>query len=410
VIKLKKIYSQWETIFCLSILLFFGVFVLIQEKPIFWDESWYRDMVFLFELSDSFSSYLDNVKGGPLYGVVQYYFGLILPDSQKGIRSINLILTALIIVSNYYLLRMLDDIHPLKNALKVVRIPIIFVLSGLALSELPALFFLTLALLSLVFAKQKNNNLFYAISGLCFGIACAGRQPILVSIIGFYYFMFSADNIQLSINRILTFSLGVFLTFGLLVIKWNGLLPPNTPLIGAKVLAFDHLLLSFCYAAFILFLLSDNWFSFLRKFNSWGLLALFVICALLNYRFGFVDYLPMKGLVMHYCQDCVLPIKLIFGGFVLTLAVSNVSAFAYNFYSHRKDKLYALAVIGSFLVLLTPIVISEQFSSRYVGQAIPFLLIISRNQFESNTLISLVKILISFALGMISLASYFDYF
>jgi 4-amino-4-deoxy-L-arabinose transferase-like glycosyltransferase len=142
-----------------------------------------------------------------------------------------LLLLLLILVLSLTLQKIFKIPQPLVSSLTIMGLPMIWVITGMALTEIPAMLLATLAVFLIFIALEKiedNQQMslgIAALSGLCLGIAILGRQTflVLVFILPILTISSSKKSWQPLILCWLTSGILPAIVFSV----WGGLVPPG---------------------------------------------------------------------------------------------------------------------------------------------------------------------------------------
>src|SRR5262249_15850921 len=149
-----------------------------RPTPLAFDEPWFMATIPLLKQWGFSVEFLRRFPGapGPLYTVVQFALEPITHLRPPGIRLVNLSFLGTLILEIWGLLRMTGLSKDAgAQALAIMGIPILWTMSGLAMTEVPAMAFLIGSLLLLVFALANRPTpirvLLGSLAGLCLGLA-----------------------------------------------------------------------------------------------------------------------------------------------------------------------------------------------------------------------------------------------
>ena len=253
---------------------------IYNKSPIIFDEMNFVPNVELMSqlgFTKEFLVQMKNQAPGPLYQLIHWPLMPLTHLKPPAIRVVNLVFLLLIIfITSKVIKNTFKDLkfHPLLLALNIIVVPVTWVISGLALTEIPAMLFLSLSILMLsyIFNNDYSNQkilLFSTISGIFLGLASLGRTPYLGLILPILLVVFHKDfrSLKKAASLILPyFFIPLFFTIPIFVI-WGGLVSPNQPIISGGI-RFWHGFLSLGYGAIIFFLIAPKWFIFNRKILS----------------------------------------------------------------------------------------------------------------------------------------------
>jgi len=76
-------------------------------------------------------------------------------------------------------------------------------------------------------------------------------------------------------------------------------------------------------------------------------------------------------------------------------------------YTRRLDKIYLLTGLIAMLIVFSTIKVTTQFSSRYVGQVLPFFILLFA-PYEKTNWTKIFRMIIGLVIGFLSLSSYYS--
>ena len=182
---------------------------------------------------------------------------------------------------------------------------------------------------------------------------------------------------------------------------WGGATPPSVRWVGAG-LAPKHSILAFAYAGAFTLLFAPCWLMRERRF-AWLLVATF----LLSMAIGAVEILPMATVAQRFLSPpLVVVAKRAIGSLFVALAVWFVVTLGRRAWAERGDGFGVYASDGVFLLLLSTLKITGNFSSRYVAMTFPMLLPLLAPSREPGSLSAPCRSFLGNALGLASLLSH----
>jgi len=348
------------------------------------DELFYKDYLPLLHRDGLTPLFLNSLYGtvGPLYAFVHIAFEPITHLEPVRMRLLNVFL----LLVTAYTLRSCLSLHKQSNswlsAGSVLFVPMVWVTAGMALTEMPAMFFVTLSLyLQLrgleVLEKQRSALGWFTASALCLGIAVWGRQPYLL--LAPIPIILAWTDKRLRIPAAVFLFVVVALVVPLFAI-WHGLVPPSHERVE-QGLSVSHALLSLGYSALCYFLLVPKANVLPVKLT----LILLVSTVAINGYFGLSSIYPLDFLSWGAV-------------FLVMLAKST--------WDSRGDLYRLTAHLGLLCIALSPVFIAHQYSSRYTAMELPYLVLVVQPQ-QQRKLSSLMTALLGCAIGSISLFGYF---
>lgn len=292
-----------------------------------------------------------------------------------------------------------------------ICIPAIWPISGLALTEIPAILMLTVGLLILYWSDRSKYPWFTAgTAGLFVGLAIWGRSPFLMvpiaAVAAVLYGRIRGTPVRASYLVFAATSLVLALP---IFIVWGGLQPPKVSQVESSGLVLWHGVLAFAYAAvFVLFIAGDFFWSGLTVKYLKNLLWLWILLLILNLFAFKVDILPMRSVL-----ESVLPefgvrlMSSVIPSLFMVLTVWFAHQLYVKFYS-AEFRLYHFTLLFSFVfILLTCMKIGAQFSSRYTAQTYGIMVLLFY-PYMNLSIRQFFFTLMGILLGAVSLQSYYS--
>ncbi|GAA0560783.1 glycosyltransferase family 39 protein [Chitinophaga japonensis] len=398
--------------------LFLLIITWLHQQPPLYDEPLFIPNVYLFEqygLSREFLVNIDQQAPGPLYQFIHYPLRHITHLETPGIRLVNTVLLGLMILLLTAIITHINNTGKKQSfvlALNMMAIPMVWNVSGMALTEVPPMFFATLSVLFLLYALQKQEHslvqsiLLTLLAGAAAGLAILGRSPFLVLVpaagaLLLYHFRHPRRWMIVVIYAAvaLAMCLPVFYI-------WKGLTPPQQAFTGAGGLSFEHGMLAFAYGALITLLIAPRWFYFNKKIPVY-LLAAYVLFLVLNITLVRFEFGPLS-----VTMEKILPAPLMrLYPFVISPALAVIAVYfiicsLLRAWERRTEPFYLYLFGCAMLMLATSLKVTHLFSSRYVAQAAPFfvLLLLPFDRFSYG---KCVRLVIGMVIGLLSLETYF---
>ena len=411
-----------EKLFLLTGILGF-VFILIltffhQQPPVF-DEIPFVKNLHLFQTQGLSRQFLINVKDqapGPLYEFVHYTFSPLTNFTTPGIRLVNVFLLGLTILLMAKIISMLRNIsfsEALVFAVALVAVPMVWQVTGLALTEMPTMFFSMLSIWLLLLAMKWEDAFLKStgmaiLSGLALGLAILGRSPFLIVGFSSAILLFQNFGNAKRWRTLLIFGICALSISVPVFIIWNGLVPPHQAYVG-KGFSLWHGLLAFAYAAFFTVLLAPNWFYFNKK-TIFYLAGCYLVFLLVNIFIAHYEYAPLdKTLAKVFPVSFMKLYPLMISPLLATLSFYFVACSFWQGWKKRSDPVFLFLLVAGMLLLASCFKVTHLFSTRYVAQASPFFLLLFPG-FDKFTVSRLVRILIAMAIGFMSLETYIHRF
>lgn len=399
-------YMALYAVLLLLILSSTAQFVYDEPEYIF-----YTKLLARYGLSEKFLLSLTG-SAGPLFGIVHFILQPLTHLRPLGARLVSFTCFLSMVAIIFLTLRRINYGHALMLSAAAITLPMSWAIAGLALTEAPAMLFVSLSLLLLVIARPERvlwarelRLVAFLASALCLGIASTGRQPfLLLSIVPFCAAVIRRENIRPS----LAYMGLAWLPILPAVLVWRSILPPvdqqfvtsNFPLSPA------HASLSLGYAALMVVILAPTFLLPGVRIFSICLVPVLV----LNFIFRAVTFPVMMTLVSSflpepflswYCTAC--------GSILICSGLSLLAVLIRSAWERRSDYVTLIASLAFLLVIVSPLFITYQYSSRYTAVALPFLLVAIRDWYKPSVATFAVGLLGSLA-GMISLWEYYRVF
>ena len=411
----EKTISSVSNYLCLSGFFILLVITILNPNPPIFDEVLFLPNVLLFEehgLSKQFLLELYDQAPGPLYQFIHYPLKSLTQLTTPGIRLVNIVLLAfatliLIIFVRKWMPARIKANHYFP--LMIIAVPMIWQVAGMALTEIPAIFTASLFMLSFVMMIKKEDHQIYQIvfsilSGLFLGLTILGRSPYLMILPGLLIPFLMVNN---------KFKKGMIVIIGLIAagisfpvfIIWNGLVPPAQAHVGVGGIVIRNGILAFSYMFLVVLLLAPKWYEFKRKDYSRISIA-FILAFIINIAWLKSDYAPLSEFLGIFFPPGFIELyKLIINPILIVMGLY----FLYNSYNkvlqNKNNTIYIFLLISTILILATCFKVTHLFSSRYVAQAIPFILPVILLS-DSNDKSKPLRIILGFIIGFISLNTY----
>jgi 4-amino-4-deoxy-L-arabinose transferase-like glycosyltransferase len=397
---------------------FLVLLTIYHKQPPLYDEPLFIPNVYLFEqygLSREFLVNINQQAPGPLYQFIHYPLRGITHLQTPGIRLVNtfllglMILVLTIIITRIYAA---NRRQAFMLALGIMTVPMVWTVSGMALTEIPPMFFATLSVVLLWFALRQQEtalplSLFTGLlAGFALGLAILGRSPFLVLVPAAGALLINNFH---NARRwpLLVIYCGVALAMCLPVFYiWKGLTPPQQAFTGAGGLSGEHGMLGFAYGALITFLLAPRWFYFSKSVMLY-MAGAYVVLLILNVTAVHWEYAPLNiamGKVMPAAVMQVYPyimapaLAVVAGYFVICSALRG--------WERRTEPFFLFLLAAVMLLLATNFKVTHLFSSRYVAQAAPLFVLLLLG-YDKITYGKIARTVIGMVIGLLSLETYF---
>jgi hypothetical protein len=392
---------------------------IILRRPPFNDEHDYLMNVPLLHQYGFGKNYLTHLIGsaGPLYSMVHFLFEPVTHLQSPYIRWVNIIFLAGAAYFIYRILRLFNFSHRFY-AFYVMAVPITYVIAGMVLTEMPALFFFTAALYLIIKstcqANERGKIIQLMAGGLCMSLAIIGRQPYLLTLAALPVLFISKENYKKNILLLLmTLAFSIAIPCYVFYI-WRGLVPTIESQLYKDIAQAgvsyrpDFFLLCIFYFSVCMLLTAPGFFrlSHSSKFFMWWAAACMILTAA-NFTFHWIELFPVKKLLQQVfvTPRAVYIVSTLCGTAVILLSLYFIVCLYIQCTMHYRKEVLFLA-LALLLMAAACAKITWGYSSRYAGQAIPLLILLG-SFFYRNSKYNSVRIIIGMLTGLISLVSYF---
>lgn len=387
-----------------------GLLVLLAittKAPATYDEPLHMSTLALLD-EKGFSA--DFIRGltqgpGPLYTVLQWAAGPLTDRTVPGIRLVNVAGLFVLLALTRPLIAAARALEgPWILASSLIALPVMWKAAGLALTEMPAMVFLTAFALCMVLlsqsAKAPARFAYGALGGLFLGLAVLGRQPSLAAIgampVLCRNWRRDLPALALSGSIALMIVLPVFWI-------WGGLVPPAHRFMDKGVVP-AHAVLAFAYAGVLAVILAPRWFVVRPPFVvAAGILA--VVIKLLIWT---PTQIPLYSVARRIFPQTSLPIL---GRVSITVMIAFGLLFAFSLVIHMyrnwQNRAVAFMLTATFLLLVTPMKVATGFSARYITMVAPFLVVITASHAPSTPYKAL-RLAGGVIVGVLSLWSFYQ--
>jgi len=341
---------------------------------------------------------------GPLYPVLHSWLADLTSLTAPAIRWVNVFCLALSIWALGYIFRAWRLDRSGLRAAMIFAVPTVWVTTGMALTEIPAMTMITLGVASAAWAMTADSTakgqiwLGFSLAGLCFGFGVLGRQPYLPALIGFIMIAAFAPRLRWPALTATGVAVAVVLP---VFIAWGGLLPPGQPTVGTHIV-FEYGLFGFAYSAVFVLLLAPRFF--LIRW-TW-IVPVALVAAIVTLSFGGLTFQVAGGIARHFPPQMGHFFQMAASTVMMASGVAFILASAINMWEQREDKLFILALMLGVGLAATPAFVSHQFSSRYLMTTFPFLMIAVQRYFQPSYAAA-ARLILGASLGFLSLRAYF---
>ncbi|MFN8346819.1 MAG: glycosyltransferase family 39 protein [Spirosomataceae bacterium] len=367
-------------------LLFFQVLSSPAEAK--YDEILFYPNLLLFQQYGLSVYSLLNIKNqapGPLYELIHSFFSSFTALQFPAVRYVNFLLLVLMTVLLY---RILQEVFKSEDAFikafSLMTVPMLWSIGGLALTEIPTLFFGVLTLyfyFAISPARTFTANTVYAVlCGFSLGLTILGRTQFLVIFLTMGLFVRSAPK-SLFFIRSLTLLIAAFVCFPVFYL-WKGLTPPTLRYQSETNLFYGFLALSYSSMAF--FILAPSWFYIKRRHLPYYA-ALLCAALAVNLKFELYHYLGFNSLLSRLKNPELLHLlSLVIPCLFVPVAWLFLSGFFYRLREQRNHKEQTFLYVSFLLLILSSVKVSHIFSPRYVAQALPLAVLMAAPYFTLN--------------------------
>lgn len=404
-------FTSFSLAILFAILLALFIFILLSPAKFIYDENIFIKNVYLIDIAGYGSEFvyqLKNQSPGPLYQYIHVVFEPLTGLHPVNMRILNFLHFTFLILTTFYYFKCLNQEEYLYKSLLYVFVPMSWVVIGLALTEMPAMMFLTSSLLFLSFILKHEQTLslqkgviLSLLAGFLLGLSIVGRtQFLMVLVSSFCLFFFVRRYLYITIY---IFSALVFPSciFGI----WKGIVPPDVQNLqqGFNLI---YLFLSLGYLSLMTLFVCYRWFVLPKKFYLISLFITFLFLAL-NLGFHFAEFEMLKSVANKIPFNFFKSnYKYIVPAFLFGVSILYLTSCIYNFQRNRNNYWFAFVLVSGLLVVATTVKSSAQFSSRYVVQALPLFLMAYADKIVINKWSIILGVSGAF-LGFLSLLTYY---
>lgn len=391
------------------------VSILLLDRPAVYDEIPYLSNIAIlhqFGLSREFLMQLEG-SAGPLYTFVHFLFEPLTNLEAPGIRLVNVLFLVGMMVILALLIRDLGWIH-WSHSLFAMAIPKVYVLAGLALTEMPAMFFYSASLFCLL--RSANPNLGFRhriiqaiLSGFLLSFAILGRQPYLLTLLA-VPLLFVRPCHGLSVVIVVCFFITALSLPSVVFWIWKGLIPPGDIIYYPTSpndlnIKMEFFILSLFYVAFSFLVIIPKTFAIKSRKEFYYIAIGGLAVVIVNFSFSWINYLPINY-VMYALPDRMLPFaEQVFGS--ISLWVASFFLYKVSIPIIRNPNPQILFIMASLILLcVASAKITWGFSSRYAAQAVP-LIILGTAYFYKHYRHHYLWLIPVIILGLISVINYY---
>jgi hypothetical protein len=379
--------------------------VAISPGQFVYDEPSFVQYVHLLHEHGLTPHFLNSLTGtvGPLYAFIHAAVEPVTQLQPVRMRFVNVFLLSIVaLILVIWLKRRRAPNYWLAGA-SVLAIPMTWVLAGMALSEMPAVLFVTASLLLQLrgleaLSRGQSALPWFLVSSILLAIAVWGRQPYLLLVGVPVLLALLEPRLRLSAS---VFVVVVVVCAISLFVIWQGLVPPSHHGVQRGLSPVNGLL-SLGYAGFCFFLLAPQ----ARWLSAKAMVSLFVSAIALNAMFGVFLVYPLRSAIDRYLPDgAVQAYGVLCGSLLLTCGAAFLIRMLYVMWNSRADLEKVAINSGLLCIAISPVFIGHQYSSRYTAMFLPYLVLAAQPWRMWNSL-TLVTAIAGCTLGALSLLSY----
>lgn len=342
---------------------------------------------------------------GISFGIMHWVLRPITRLRPELVRLVNPILFLLVLWLTSRIAAHMRCVRPRDRALTMMGIPFLWVLIGLALTEMVAMLCASLAVLCLLLAMRARNESSHQhtvlafVAGLVLGIGFYSRPSVLVIALAAPAL---AGHRPERWTRVFGFCLGAAVPVLPCVALWGGLVPPKVHFFDVASFSWVNMLLSLGYGGIAMCLVCPSWCGFRPK----AIIALLVLSMGFNTALHLVAINSLRSVADRLVPDSILPFyPTAAGGLLVGVAVLFVAATLRNVWRARQDSDYLFLALSLLLMVVSVGKITHQFSSRYTALAAPLMVAVGGCH-AGNTAPKPLWLAAGVAIGGFSLASY----
>lgn len=388
-----------KALYVISVLAILILIFLVIRSPhyyIYDERYFFPNMAYLKETGIlHFVATYKNQAPGPLYEFV-HYFNYVTFESIYAARIENMLLAILNIFILWQILK--EEKYNFLTACIYIIIPLSWANSGITLTETPTILFSLLFFytLSKNIDKPKVGIQYIVIMAMFLTLSIIGRSTFLMQIpalVLFFFYKLKSQKYFIIPTVLLALLVPMYVFY-----TWGGLVPPDVAFVSDEGFSLHHFVLSLSYTGIVVFIMYPNSMTIVfRKPLAMGIVFALVLIYL-NTQSAFVPFqtVDLSGLA--------------FMPFLETTIYSAAAAFfiiaVYTRFVDEEENFYLVVLIFALLLLATSIRITHLFSTRYVFQAVPFLILIFRKYYRAN-LFQVAFAIGGVIMGIISLLGYY---
>ena len=389
-------------------LLAFVVLVAASPHRLLYDEPYFANNIALFHKYGLTAIFINSLAGaaGPLYPVVHVALEPLTPLQPVGMRLVNVLLLVAVAGMLAAWLKRQGRADYGVAACSVLIVPMTWVVAGMALTEMPAMAFVTLSLylqLRGLAALEAGRSVlgWFIGSGVCLGIAVWGRQP--------YLLLCGVPVLVAILERRLRMPVMIFAGIVMgsaipLFLIWKGLVPPSEHAVQQGI-SVTHGLISLGYTGICFLLLVPRSGLLPAKL----LAAVVVLTGVTNALVGALALYPVRSVAARYLPAFAVSA---YGNFCGSLFLSCGAVFLIlllrSIWEGRGDLTRVTVSAGLLCMAASPVFLGRQYSSRYTAMSLPYL-VLAAQPWRQWTVQTLTAAVLGCGMGFLSLLGYFSH-
>jgi hypothetical protein len=360
---------------------------------------------------------------GPLYEFIHLPLKPITGLAPTPMRIVHLVLFLLIVsaLAMYYRkVAQKSSDQAWFLALHLIAIPTLWQVTGIAMTEIPAMLFATLwfwmcsSLLKFENQQSLNRTIGLSlVSGVLLGLAILGRTPYLflifasLTVLLFNRYILAQTSVRIIASWLPQTVIALCMIIPVFMI-WQGLVPPQQSTVEGAIKPW-HCVLAISYAGITGLILNPRWFIIysvpIKKLLMYAAIF-FLVFFLVNTFLLHYSYAPLSNVVSKILPASIFHLyELTASALLATLAAYFLVCCYYRAMENVFNPSFLLALMAMLAILATAAKISHQFSSRYVAQAAPFMIVVFARIDEKDSW-KWVRIIIGMIIGFLSLNTY----
>lgn len=346
-----------------------------------------------------------GTAAGPLYPVLHWLVAPLIGFDAPAIRWLNPVLLGGAILSIRYAVAAWGHAGSWARSLMILGVPIVWVTTGMALTEIPAMAFVSFSVAATAWAMTATSGSHarvwagFIMAGVCFGIATLGRQPYFPAAGAFAVIAIFKPDVRWPAVTAFLLAWAVPAPVFLL---WGGFVEPDQRFVGG--IDFAHGALAFCYLSILYLILAPGFFAAQWK---WSLGAA-IVGGIAVSTVGGLHFPVAAGITRTFPPMLALLFQAGVSAALVGGALALTSATAINLWLKRDDSLFVLFMLLTIGLTATAAANVFQFSSRYLMTAFPFALLAIQPYFQPNQYAA-VRFVVGAAIGGLSLVGYYAF-